>query len=326
MPEERPVCPLCDSRGASPERQLSGYPIVRCSACGMVYVWPRPARDASRASYARSARGETGDTVSGHDPEALWYDYAAAYTPYVRQALARRLRRITRGHTVHRMLDFGCGSGHLLALAREVLRCDVAGLELDAVGRIGAARFGFALHAGGLEDAPFAAASFDLIYAGQVFEHLPEPRRELEMLCQYLSPGGIVYIEVPNYGSLSIRLRRDRFVNNRPPGHLNYFTPPTLRRLVQSVGLCVRSQRSTGLNHRALLGREKTEGVQDSCGTSARAQAAYPAPECGGEAAGRGGSWKLQLLDVLDRLLSLAGVGVQNEVVATWPEAVSSSA
>ena len=49
--------------------------------------------------------------------------------------------------------------------------------------------------------------------------------------------GGIVYLTVPNYGSLPIRfhLVQGRLVN--PPGHCNYFTVRTLRNLFMQKGL-----------------------------------------------------------------------------------------
>jgi hypothetical protein len=49
--------------------------------------------------------------------------------------------------------------------------------------------------------------------------------------------GGIVYLTVPNYGSLPIRLRivQGRLVD--PPGHCNYFTTKTLKNLFLQDGI-----------------------------------------------------------------------------------------
>jgi hypothetical protein len=52
-----------------------------------------------------------------------------------------------------------------------------------------------------------------------------------------LKEDGIIYLTVPNYGSLPIRIHlvQGRLVN--PPGHCNYFTAKTLRNLFRQKGL-----------------------------------------------------------------------------------------
>jgi len=300
------TCPLCSCRAGRDERRLVGFQLVRCTECRFVYVWPRPSRDASRHSYATGAKGGA-PAVSADDAasEELMRAYDLEYTSYVRRSLADRLRRVADGRPVQRMLDFGCGSGHFLGLARDVLRCETYGVELNPVGALGARRFGFELHAGPLEDVPFGDASFDLVYASQVFEHLPEPRAELAVLCRLLAPGGRLYVEVPNYGSISIRVGRDRFASNTPPGHVNYFTPWTLRNLVESCGLGVRAVRTTGLNHRALLGRDASQSDPGRTTTD---------PRTGHE---RSASvLRSQLLWFIDTVLSIPGWGMQIEIIA----------
>jgi SAM-dependent methyltransferase len=300
------LCPLCAGCSGHDERLLAGYPLVRCDSCSFVFTWPRPSREASRERYATGARGGTSaPAASGVDVgEELMREYEAEYTPYVLQSLAARLRRVAGRRPVRRMLDFGCGSGHVLGLAREVLGCQIHGVELHPVGHLGAARFGFDLQAGALEDAAFQNSSFDLIYASQVFEHLPDPRAELAILRRLLAPEGRLYIEVPNYASISIRVGRDRFVSNTPPGHLNYFTPTTLRRLVQSAGLAVAVLRTTGLNYRALLGRERSAGEAQGGDSHSRK------PRLSSSAL------RTKMLWFVDQVLSIPGWGTQVEIVA----------
>ena len=77
---------------------------------------------------------------------------------------------------------------------------------------------------------------FDVVTAFQVFEHLPHPTLELEKIASFLKPGGIVFIEVPNIDNWSVRLlghRHRHFVMD----HLYFFSPFTLTRLFNNVGL-----------------------------------------------------------------------------------------
>jgi SAM-dependent methyltransferase len=310
-------CPACAAVDVRSERTLDGHRLVRCTTCSFVFVWPRPSRDDNRTSYARGERGALPGALPAGSTEQLLAAYGAEFTPYVQYALTARLLHLARLRPIRRMLDFGCGSGHLLHLARRVLGCEIFGVEVDPVGRAGAKRFGFELHEGALEEVPFPQEFFDLVYAAQIFEHLPEPRRELLELRRLLASGGLLFIEAPNYGSISIRLGRDAFLHNRPPGHLNYFRPASLRRLLGSSGFEVVSLRTSGLNYRDLLGLRRNatrspapHSDAHDAGTTIRRDDARDLPLA------RRRIWKLQALRVLDSTLSIPGWGMQNEGIA----------
>jgi len=67
-------------------------------------------------------------------------------------------------------------------------------------------------------------------------EHLRRPRDEVAELARLLRPGGVLFVHVPNYASLTIRLGVSRFAYNEPPGHVNFFTPATLHKLLSATG------------------------------------------------------------------------------------------
>lgn len=68
--------------------------------------------------------------------------------------------------------------------------------------------------------------TFDLIILSHVLEHLYDPRRALELISQRLSPGGLFYVEVPNfYGHASYSIY-----------HLTCFTRQTLKAMLLQAG------------------------------------------------------------------------------------------
>lgn len=86
-----------------------------------------------------------------------------------------------------------------------------------------------------LRDLPYEV---DLFTALHVLEHLPDPLAHLRAMAGKVSKEGVVYICVPNGHSLQALLggrRKDPCYNF--PGHLQYFTPKSLVRMVQSAGL-----------------------------------------------------------------------------------------
>jgi hypothetical protein len=67
-------------------------------------------------------------------------------------------------------------------------------------------------------------------------EHLAEPVRFLHKAATLLKEGGHCFILVPNLQSLAVRILGGKY-RYIFPQHLNYFTPATLARLVESEPL-----------------------------------------------------------------------------------------
>ena len=105
---------------------------------------------------------------------------------------------------------------------------------------------------------------FDVITLWDVVEHLADPHAVLSGLASSLSDDGILIAKVPTFGHLSPRLSakmpRVSGALLGAPGHVQYFTPQSLRRLVRRAGLHaeylprrnLRTQRSGGSLRRRL--------------------------------------------------------------------------
>src|SRR5262249_49813047 len=138
--------------------------------------------------------------------------------------------------------DVGCGSGGSLGVAR-ALGWQVTGIEVDEAAAAKARRFASELYVGDLLSAPFAAGRFDVVSAFHVLEHVPEPvaglRRLLAVLrgrLQWLAPGGILIVEVPNAGGLGAAMFGKAWSGLELPRHLSHFSPVTLRRAAEQAG------------------------------------------------------------------------------------------
>ena len=103
------------------------------------------------------------------------------------------------------------------------------------------------MHQGTLADAALPPDAFDLVYLGDVLEHVPDCRATLSEVVRVLAPGGHVVIRGPiTTHSLARRLGlalyealgRD-IVLREPPYHLWEFRPASLARLARTVGLDV---------------------------------------------------------------------------------------
>ncbi|MEM9732016.1 MAG: class I SAM-dependent methyltransferase [Pseudomonadota bacterium] len=106
-----------------------------------------------------------------------------------------------------RVLDFGCGQGHTVALVKEhTPTINISGADTYAEGYArwhdeqnpGAAPAIVKIEDGKL---PFADNTFDLVYANQVFEHVFEPQQALSEIGRVLKPGGIFLALFPCKGT-----------------------------------------------------------------------------------------------------------------------------
>jgi SAM-dependent methyltransferase len=229
------ACP--DSRGRHPGR----FDVVRCADCGLVQTNPRPDPDAIGAYYAADYGPHARPADAGPPGLALRLARSLLHLPY-------RLRygpvdpRPALPRAGARVLDIGCGSGRDLA-ELAVRGWEVWGIEpspqaAEAARQhlgVGAER----IHVGRAEEARFEPASFDLVTAWHVLEHLHDPAAVLRGARAWLRPGGTLQLAVPDVESLESRLFGRRWFGLDLPRHLYHFAPATLGALLERSGFRV---------------------------------------------------------------------------------------
>lgn len=108
-----------------------------------------------------------------------------------------------------------------------------------------AARTGFVVRSGPLEDLRLEAGAYDCILLDQVLEHPRRPARLIETCRGALRPNGVLLVACPNIGSISNRwqttmgrlgLKRRRGRHYDAWHHLHYYTPDELARLLADQG------------------------------------------------------------------------------------------
>jgi SAM-dependent methyltransferase len=140
-----------------------------------------------------------------------------------------------------RILEIGAGDGSvLLSLKRRGFGQTMTALEISdsAVRKLQALN----LSELGVESfdgsrVPFGSNSFDIAILTHVVEHLENPR---QLIKESARVAKYVYVEVPCEDNRGVG--KDWLWN--PEGHINYYTPRSIRFLVQSCGLHVHAQRT----------------------------------------------------------------------------------
>jgi len=302
----RVVCPLCHSQRSAYERTVNGYLLERCGDCGFVFTNPQPSLEFLAELY------------SNRDANALIDFYARTASPSQLAMFDSLLERLEKLHGgVGRLLDLGCGPGYCFERAAK-RGWDAHGVDLgEWTAAAAAARNLKNLHVGNLADQSFPDGHFDAVVSVEVFEHLTDPISELKDIQRVLRPGGLLLLQVPNDRTLSILLGRDDFRLNTPPQHLNYFTPHTLRKLLQENGFRVLQLRTGGgLKLENLLGRKYQSDITNATESKSLPAAGTPAWQ---SFTGEKPIWKRMLLPMVDSVFYRAAkVGMSLTAIARF--------
>jgi SAM-dependent methyltransferase len=135
------------------------------------------------------------------------------------------------------LLDLGCSSGSFLESMRSQ-SWKLYGIEMSPdCARAAEARCDAQVFVGDILEAPFPPETFDVITCFDVLEHLFEPQRVVQKVANWLKPGGIFLVQVPNIDSAESRVFGSYWHGLELPRHLFHYSPASLKFLAQSVGL-----------------------------------------------------------------------------------------
>jgi SAM-dependent methyltransferase len=216
------------------------FRIVRCSACGLVYLADRPVAEALPVIYPTN--------YYSFDESARENRVVKA----VRDQLERRKAAVyTRllGPGSRNVLDVGCGDGRLLDILKAHADAGwrLTGVEIGAGAAARAEAKGYEVVHGNFETVNLTAwrGRFDLVLMHQVLEHTRSPRHAIRKVLSLLKPGGIFSIETPDTKSWDGTLFGRRYWGGyHIPRHFYLFNKENLSRLLAQEGFEVIWQRS----------------------------------------------------------------------------------
>jgi SAM-dependent methyltransferase len=131
-----------------------------------------------------------------------------------------------------RVLDLGCRDGALTQAYAG--GNEIVGVDADREALAEAQKLGIETRWADLDEPlPFEDETFDVVVAGELLEHLRDPKRVVADARRVLRPGGSFVASVPNAYRLKNRVRFA--LGHRPeddPTHLQMFAPSDVRALL----------------------------------------------------------------------------------------------
>ncbi|WP_342245624.1 class I SAM-dependent methyltransferase [Pseudomonas sp. OTU5201] len=152
------------------------------------------------------------------------------------------------GHGGARVLDLGCGAGHVAfhvaPLVGEVVAYDISTQMLDVVATAAAQRGlgNVVTQQGAAEALPFADASFDFVFSRYSAHHWSDLGVALREVRRVLKPGGVAaFIDVASPGRPLLDTHLQTVEVLRDTSHVRNYSPAEWLRQVSEAGLSTRS-------------------------------------------------------------------------------------
>jgi hypothetical protein len=226
-------CLVCDA----PRSEALYEGILRCGACGYVFA-------DLRLSDEELFRLYNEEFFTG----AEFSDYARDEKFFRKnfELRFRELRRFLDPARHRRLLEIGSAYGFFL---------DTVGAHFDSAEGIditdaGVAhartRFGLDAVQADFLAHDYGARKFDVVCMWDTIEHLREPHRYVEKIAAHTEPGALLALTTGDIESANARVRGRSWRLIHPPTHLHYFSPATIKLLLERHGFEVVYNRHCG--------------------------------------------------------------------------------
>ena len=211
----------------------AGYDVVSCTRCEFKHIVPIPVPGELQSLYTHEYYSvQKPEYLDRHREDLDWWNltYGDRYDTF-EELLPPDRRRI---------LDVGSGPGFFLRCGKE-RGWRAVGIEPSQQAALHSRRLGLEIVGDFLtEETASQLGEFDVVHLSEVLEHLPDPRGMIRLVRSLLTPGGLVYVTVPNdYNPFQEALRKVCGYQPwwvAPPYHINYFDFGSLSQLLSSCG------------------------------------------------------------------------------------------
>lgn len=153
------------------------------------------------------------------------------------------ISKFTKGGKV---LEVGCSTGLMLSLFKNK-GWEVVGVEVSKKAAEKAMQRGIKVETKPFEDINFNG-KFDLIIFNHTLEHLQDIKGVLKKASILLNIGGVLYIDLPNFDSVTANLQKQSWPLLLPNEHLWHFTYLSLKKILEENNMkIIFNERASGL-------------------------------------------------------------------------------
>ena len=210
-----------------------------CNDCGIIFINPQPSPEEIAEMYGKEYF--EADFRCGH--AGSYFDDSDRQS-----TIDTRLLQIIKSlRPEGKFLEIGCAGGAFLNAARSS-GYDVRGVELsEELALFARQKYGLDVVAGELTQSTFPDGFFDVVFLGDVIEHLPDPRKMLGNIHRLTAPEGLLVILCPTQtntlfsrlGFSAYQIVGRKATVGLPPYHLFEYRPGSIAVLLRLGGFAV---------------------------------------------------------------------------------------
>lgn len=223
-------CVLCGGTDRVLLLREGEWAVFKCAGCGLGVLDPRPGPGELAELYGESYFLSQYERVPEPGSEKM------------QRRLSQERHRVDffrRYKGSGRVLDIGCGRGYFLQACR-LRGYDAVGFDVsDEAAASVRDTLGIPVKTGEFREKLFAPGSIDVVTMWHVLEHMPDPRVPLDLAWKWLSPDGVLVVDVPNYECTDARKAGRAWVGWQLPYHFFHFTPSSAAGILDRYGFQV---------------------------------------------------------------------------------------
>jgi SAM-dependent methyltransferase len=222
---KQPKCLICSG---SPRYLITkdNFHHYVCEVCEHVFIHPAPTEQQLSDLYSP----KSGYQKSKHKQANKYQPIHQTYN---------KVLNFSKEHRIATILDIGCSSGDFMLMAKND-DFIVEGIEPNSTTADAARSRGLIVHTGYLPEVTLQHTTFDLIYLGDVIEHVLDPIALVKEVSKFVSSDGYIAIVTPNnncFWSMSTlhvsKLFKIPWSVATPPYHISIFSDTSLDILMQ---------------------------------------------------------------------------------------------
>ncbi len=244
---EQTACVVCESEKWKNRYRIADWNILECRCCGFSKLDPLPSLPHLRSEFYSENKVQERNTKRKH--------FLARTSSILKGKAKRWFRRDKNDLFSNRIvkfipaggsiLDIGCGDGSFLERLKKTYRC--SGIEIsEYLGNKAKARGGMDICIGDYlcdgnssqikKRKDSLPKDFNAITMISLIEHLPDPKGALKFCHDHLRKNGLLLLKTVNYTCINRYVMKSHWTGFRPPDHMIYFSPKTLRRVLTHLG------------------------------------------------------------------------------------------
>ena len=234
----------------------TSYTLVKCKNCGLVYISPQPTLSELGKYYPTDYPPYVTDYKVFSDSKFIRFA-KKIYSLFKNKKAEPIINKKTeQDQSSKKVLDFGCGRGHLLlALQKQHPNWELYGFDIATNQEVKNIGHNIHIHLDDFSrmEENFEAKSFDLIYLNNVLEHVHDPKDIINRLSHILKDDGEIVIEIPNIDAFKFKLFGKNFSSLDIPRHLYHFSPDTIEKLCKKCNMNITEIKFAGTTKSTVL-------------------------------------------------------------------------